>query len=236
MPRKGIQPTTANPSTAFEDFGVKWRIIRPSQTEPLPVLAEDVVFENPKFIHRSYHSQVYSADMREGQKSTKAFLKIFAKTEKARYTKEVNAYRLLYHFGVPETGIVPTIYGVLPEVDGNKLDGIIEDEVPVDAPITLPASLIVMEYIEGERPSLENINPKRAIRILKALRKIQMAHILHGDTEGRNILVCPSSGRLVWIDFSDAEVNHLANHGIEELNYIQSYLFQELVHLARYIR
>jgi serine/threonine protein kinase len=229
MPRKGIAATTANPSPEYADFDRKWPIIKPSQTDPLPQIADDVIFENPQFHARSYHSQVYIADMVKAQTLTKVIIKIFPKTEKARYTKEVNAYRLLYHFNVPASGVVPSIYGVLPDIDADKLEKIIDDEDPIEAPIFLPASAVVMEYIEGEHPSLANMNPKRGIRILKALRKIQMAHILHNDTEGRNILISPSTGRIVWIDFSIAEVNHYANHGLEELDYTRSYLFQNLV-------
>jgi hypothetical protein len=124
-------------------------------------------------------------DIVDGTISRKAILKVFPKTDDARYTKEVNAYRLLHHFGVPATVIVPSIYGVLSTIDRKKLDSIIEDEEPIDARVVCPASLVVMEYIQGERPSVKNMNPKLAIRIVKALRKIQMAHIAqwYGGTE-----------------------------------------------------
>lgn len=199
--------------------GPQWTDVSISDVAPLPVLPDYFRPSNPRFLHRSYHSQVYLIDLNDGQKTFPAIVKVFPRHLKHRYTQEVDAYRFLYHYNVPSKGVVPKIYGVLPSVNKKKLRQFLQDTTPEDAPFGFPGAALVMEYIEkAERPSSENMSEALAREAIRALRLIHRAHVLHEDPEPRNILLCRHTGKVVWIDFSSAEINtQVAAASLEQL-------------------
>jgi len=114
----------------------------------------------------------------------------------------------LYHYGAPNAGAIPKVYGVLPSISKKRLDEILGNSIPDNAPITGPASGLFMQYFEGAvNPSNENMTPELAKAAVDALQTIHGSHVLHGDAEGRNLLMYPQTGRVVWIDFSSASIN-----------------------------
>jgi serine/threonine protein kinase len=164
----------------------------------------------------------------KGQVS-RAVLKLFPKDLKDRYTNEVDSYRFLNHYGVSEKGTIPRIFGVFPSINARKLNALLKDSIPIDATVSLPASAVVMEYVDGERPTESNLTPILADRILDALRDIHRAHVLHGDTNPRNIIISPETGRVVWINFSSADINSDIVFAISEYALVQAMLYVEIV-------
>jgi serine/threonine protein kinase len=196
----------------------------------LPSIPKDATYHRQQFLARSYHSQVYTLELNVGGSTKRALLKLFPKDLKHRYVKETTAYRYLQHFGVTDKCLVPRIYGVLPSMNKKRLGEVLGDCIPEDVSITPPASGVVMEYIEGaESPSIENMTQPLAQKILRGLRRIHFAHVLHGDAEGRNILIFPKTGKVVFIDFSSARINLNQKVAVIERGHLKTYLYCTLV-------
>lgn len=230
MPRRMSKAKPPIPALSGLDLGLEWTDISIADVNPLPTLPKHIVLENPEFLARSYHSQVYKIDVVDKGNRTPAILKLFPKGLKHRYQNEVNAYRFLYHYGIPDKGVVPKIFGVLTTLNKKKLDAVLKDAIPEDVSIPLPAAAVVMEYIEGAvRPSRDNMTEAIAEEALRALRLIHNAHVLHGDAVGRNILIYPHTGKVVWIDFSSAEINRSVNQAVLERAPLKQYLYATLV-------
>jgi RIO-like serine/threonine protein kinase len=209
--------------------GVHWTDVSITETEPLPPLPDSCVFSNPQHLKTTLHSHIYRCKLDYEDDSYDTIIKLFPKGHKKFYTNEVNSYRLLYHFDVPAERIVPQIYGIIPTVNKKLLKKMLQDSIPEDAPISLPASAVVMEFIDGESPSRENMTPKLAKRILYGLQCINEAHILHHDAFARNILVLPAEERAVWIDFSSAALNTSISLSVQERDPLKVFLFRDLV-------
>jgi serine/threonine protein kinase len=215
--------------SAETDLGPQLTDIALSDTHPLPALQQHIVLDNPEFLAKSFHSQVYAIDLTDRNHTTRVILKLFPKGLKKRYTKEVNAYRFLQHYGVPEKGLVPKVFGVIPTINKQRVGQLLQDENP--DPIPVPASAIVMEFIHGVRPSEDNMTHTMATKIVHALDAIHAAHVLHGDVEPRNILIDLKTEAAVWIDFSAAEINRLVFETTLERQLIKQTLYRTLVRL-----
>jgi serine/threonine protein kinase len=214
------------------DLGPEWTDISLSDVAPLPAFPKHITISNPQFLARSHHSQVYLIDVKENGKTSRALLKVFPKQLKGRYTNEVNAYRFLCHYEVPEQGIVPKIFGVFPSINKTKLGALLGHSIPENAPIVTPAAAVVMEYIEGAvSPKPENMTPEIARKALRGLRIIHNAHVLHGDAEARNLLIHPKTGKVVWIDFSSAQINKTIMLAVIERDPVRQLLYRTLVPL-----
>jgi serine/threonine protein kinase len=214
------------------DYGVdiEWTDISISDTEPLPKLPKNATFANPKFIARSYHSQVYSVDVTIRKKKKCAILKLFPKGLENRYARETEAYRFLAHYDIADSGYVPVFYGDLPSIGKQMLTKMLQDSIPSDVEVPLPASGILIEYLEGGvTPSKENITVPMAKSILAGLDAIHGARVLHGDTEARNIFIFPETGRIVWFDFSNSTISTLQGLFLMERRPIKFLLFDDFV-------
>jgi serine/threonine protein kinase len=208
----------------------QWTDISISEVPTLPKLPAHITTSNPRFLARSHHSHVYLLDITDNGKTSTAVVKVFPKATKERYIKEVNAYRFLYHYGVPEQGFVPRVYGVLPSLNKKALGKLLGDSVPDDAPIAPPAAAVVMEYIQGGQPaSRKNMTHTIAERALNALQVIHNAHVLHGDAEARNLLVLPESEEAVWIDFSASSINRDIMLAMSERRPLKQLLYWHIV-------
>jgi serine/threonine protein kinase len=224
MPSKTEVPQTEGEGDLY------WPDVPLRDVENLPPVPQNTTFHRQQFLAQSYHSQVYTLDLTIGGTTKRALLKIFPKDLKHRYVKETTAYRYLQHFGVAERGLVPKIYGVLPSMNKKKIVEVLGDSIPTDVLIPPPAFGIFMEFIEGaENPSIENMTTKLAQRILRALRYIHYAHVLHGDAKGRNIFLLPKTGKVMFIDFSCAEINLSKRAAIRERRPLKTYLYYDLV-------
>jgi hypothetical protein len=59
-------------------------------------------------------------------------------------------------YNVPAESVIPNFIGTLPTISNKKLETILEEPIPDDVTIILPASGVLLEYIEGAaRASLE---------------------------------------------------------------------------------
>jgi tRNA A-37 threonylcarbamoyl transferase component Bud32 len=236
MPPKKRKEPKLPPALAGLQMGPQWSDISDSEIDPLPLLPKSVPLNNPRFLARSHHSHVYTIDLTHQNIATRVILKLFPKALKHRYIKEVDAYRYLYHYGVPGEGVVPNVYGVLPSISKKRLDQILGNSIPDDAPITTPASGLFMQYFEGAvNPSSENITPELAKAAVRALQLIHSSHVLHGDAEGRNLLMYPGLGRIVWIDFSSASINRSMRRATQELDPVRNFLYNTLVSPGMFI-
>jgi len=210
--------------------GPQWTDVSVSDIPELPKLPKHFTLSNPQFLARSHHSQVYLLDITDHGKTFRAVLKLFPKQLKQRYVNEVNAYRFLCHYGVPDQGIVPKVYGVLPSLSKKALSKLLGDSIPEEAPVVGTAAAVVMEYIQGaQKASPETMTPTLAKKAVDALRTIHKAHILHEDAEGRNLLVFPETEQVVWIDFSSATVNRDVLLALSELNLLKELLYRKFV-------
>jgi|SRR5579862_1214462 len=210
--------------------GPQWSDISVSEVSQLPKLAKHIITSNPRFLTRSHHSHVYLIDITDHGTTSKAILKVFPKQLKERYNKEVDAYRFLYHYNVPDQGIVPKIFGVIPTLNKKAIGKLLGESMPEDAPIALPAAAVVMEYIQGAQPaSPKNMTLVTAKRALDGLRTIHEAHVLHEDAEARNLLVFPEAERAVWIDFSSATINRDVSMALDEHDLLKELLYRRLV-------
>jgi serine/threonine protein kinase len=213
-----------------DNHGPLWTDISVSETEPLPKLSKTTTTSNPLFLAKSHHSHVYTIDITEHNETRRAILKLFPKATKRLYVKEVEAYRFLSHYGVVKEGVVPKIFGILPTISQRRLDVLLKDSIPENAPIALPASGLVMEFIEAAvSPTRENMTPAIAWDALEGLRLIHKAHILHQDTEARNLLIRPSTGEAIWFDFSSARINRMILLALQERQHAKQILFRTLV-------
>jgi serine/threonine protein kinase len=212
---------------------VKWPDIPLSTVAVLPKLPKSVVLENPQCIAVTNHSHVYKFDLRERDGAIKpAILKLFSKDQKERYTREVIAYRHLCHFNVPSLGVVPNVYGVLPSINRKQLREMLGDAKPEGVQISVPASAVLLEYIEGTRPTADNMTYELAQKAIDGLRAIHEARVLHKDIDARNILVQPAAGKVVWIDFSIADDNEYPVLAHRERTIAKEHLYGEVVTLS----
>ena len=225
-------PTMADPTPSSElasndGSGSSWTDISIADTAPLPKVPRDTGFDNPEFVAQSFHSQVYRVDITIRGERKQAILKLFPKGLEDRYTRESTAYRFLIHYDV---AVVPKFYGDLPSIKKTLLRKILKSSVPEHVEIRLPASGILIEYIEGgEAPSSENMTVPMARAIINGLDQIHNAHVKHGDCNPRNIFVFPGTDRIVWFDFSTSFITEPGGLFDVERRAIKSLLFFEFV-------
>jgi len=73
------------------------------------------------------------------------------------------------------------------------------------------------------------MTPDLCEEALRGLRLIHNAHVLHRDTELRNLLIYPGEKRAIWIDFSIAEVDIDLWEVIDEREEVRMRLYIHLV-------
>jgi len=208
----------------------EWTDIPIFKTKALPKLPKSFTFSNARFLARSHHSQVHIVDVTDQGNTFATIVKVFSKELKDRFLDETKAYRYLQHYNVTSQGVVPKFYGSIASLDKKKLLALLPDSAPEDGSIKFPASAIVIEYLEGgEKPSQDNMTRELTEEALRGLRLVHNAHVWHGDPELRNILIFPESGRAVWIDFSNAEVNVELWEVIRERDIVRSRLYRRVV-------
>ena len=124
-----------------------------------------------------------------------ACLKLFREDNLSEYNDEIAAYSHLNHAGVEYH--IPKVYGV-----GRRT--LLGWGIDTDTNDTKYYG-ILMEWLDGERLTRQNITTDHAITLVTGLSKIHEAGVLHCDIFDRNILIIPNSKRAVWIDFSSAQ-------------------------------
>ena len=117
-------------------------------------------------------------------------------------TCESMAYSRLAACGLCERGLVAQFYGAIVDIDPTKalpfLADFLEDQ-------NLPSGLL-LEYI----PDMKVLDPSTftpAIKdtLLETLLQLHKIGFWHGDIELRHMVIQPSTGRAMWIDFDRSQ-------------------------------
>jgi serine/threonine protein kinase len=224
--------TTDEESRLHEEYLYATRNnIDPKRVPSLPRIPKGVSFSDPKFVGRGTHSEVYSVVAKYKKKTATVALKIFSDKWKTKFEAEVQAYEFLRYGKVK--GIVPFAYGYDTDWDYARLHKAVGRELDCRMTSTLqcPVSVLMMEYIaHSTHLSAENVTWRICKDVINALDKIHAAQVKHHDVALRNILIDPSIGRVVWIDFSSSYVNFADMEAWRERGCAYSILYQDLVY------
>jgi serine/threonine protein kinase len=202
--------------------------IDPKIVSRLPRIPKTVKFQDAQFIGSGLHSRVYSASTTYKNKTITAALKVFSAMWKENFEREVQAYEFLTHFSV--SGVVPAAYGYIDNWTHDQFLVEVLDDSPSDNPESPPVYVLMLEYIGGAvQLSGDNIDWRICKEVLRGLYLIHSAQVLQRDIAERNILIVPSTGRVVWIDFSICWVNPYLGESWTESNLAQSILYHRLV-------
>lgn len=115
----------------------------------------------------------------------------------------MNAYSNLLSFGACGSGHVPYCYGFIDRLDPSlfspHLDHFAGDEFHPQA--------IVLDLLADPEPlNCVNYSIDRFVGVLRGIREIHRARILHYDIYPKNILIVPGEPeRVVWVDFDVAK-------------------------------
>jgi len=180
--------------------------IDPKIVSHLPRIPKAVKFRNAQFIGSGVHSEVYSFSVTYLRHRVTVALKIFSETWKEKFEREVHSYEFLEHSSV--SGVVPVAYGCDRDWNHEKLREVLGTALVQTSSLQTPVSVIMLEFIADSAPlSADNITWRICKEVLRGLDLIHSAQVLHHDIGQRNILVVPSTGRVVWIDFSSSYIN-----------------------------
>ncbi|KAJ7593253.1 hypothetical protein C8J56DRAFT_1162143 [Mycena floridula] len=131
-----------------------------------------------------------------------AILKIYSNRQDGYtgYLREAGAYRS----AVPS--IMPSFYGAYTFSPSEIIEYhlVADSSFYVDA--TRPISALLLEYVEGEKPSPWNITLELAKKAVGALEQLHHAGIIHDDLCLRNMIISSDKERFVLIDFDSADV------------------------------
>jgi len=194
----------------------------------LPRIPKAVKFSNAKLIGSGVHSEVYSVSAIYRKRTVIAALKIFSERWKEKFDKEVHSYEFLEHFSV--WGVIPIAYGCDRDWSSERLHEVLGDALVPTSSLRSPVSVLMLEYIADSAPlSTENVNWRVCKEALRGLDLIHSAQVLHHDVGERNLLIVPSTGRVVWIDFSSSYINPDDMEVWRERGVVDSMLYQEVV-------
>lgn len=150
-----------------------------------------------------------------------------------RFASEKAAYEHLMHYGACAKGAVPQCYGWL-ELSAQDVSNIVnlpglaqDSELKRLATDAGPPKALLLEYIAGERVTIDNVTDKIAENALRTLYLVHASYVMHCDVHSRNILVTPA-GRIVWVDFDRAFTP------LSDTDLMQYMLFIELSHAWSY--
>ena len=155
-----------------------------------------------------------------------------------RFKQELDSYAHLQHYGICDKGVVPKCYGWF-NLSRQHIKQIlalpdISDDAQLMRRVKEPPQAVVLEYFpDAVQLTIDNVTEKLADAALRGLCEIHSAYVMHGDIDGRNILVLPDE-RVVWVDFNHSQTPESARHCtrqhiFEELGRCWSEMYQELV-------
>ena len=155
-----------------------------------------------------------------------------------RFKQELDGYAHLQHYGICDKGVVPKYYGWF-SLSRQHIQQIlalpdISDAARLMRRVKEPPQAVVLEYFpDAAQLTIDNVTEKLADAALRGLYEVHSAYVMHGDIDGRNILVLPDD-RVVWVDFNHSRTPESAQrcarqHIFEELGRCWSEMYQELV-------
>ena len=106
------------------------------------------------------------------------------------------------------SGVAPTVYGCDRNWNRERLREVLGDALRPTSSLRTPVSVVMLEYIADSVPlSVDSVTWRICKDALGGLDLIHLAQVVHHDIREPNILIVPSTGRVVWIDFSSSFVN-----------------------------
>jgi serine/threonine protein kinase len=224
-----ITAMTSLASSEERDDQVTKNHIGPEVVPHLPRIPKAVRLSDARLIGRGVHSEVYSAPATYKNQTITVALKFFSEQDwKERFEAELLCYEFLEHGSV--SGVVPAAYGYDINWDYAKLLKTLGDSLFLTSPLRTPVSVLVLEYIADSVPlSPDCVNWRICKEIMRGLDLMHTAQVLHHDVGEQNILVVPSTGRAVWIDFPSSFVNPDDMEIWDERQMTHSLLYQHVV-------
>ncbi|KAH8426547.1 uncharacterized protein LDX57_004283 [Aspergillus melleus] len=145
------------------------------------------------------------------------------------FVRESSAYRRLKEKGFCERGAIPYFYGIVTNIQSDlwpKISTLFDDGWPLNA--------VLLEYIDNmHQMDLSTFSEARLSQLERILHDIHEAGVLHGDTDPRNIMVCPGCDgkpdRVLWIDFDSAQLLP-----VDDLSSLQQTWLQDEIELVDY--
>lgn len=207
--------------------------IDPKVVSRLPRIPKAVRFQDARVLGHGVHSEVYSVTATYKNRTITAALKFFSGRWKERFEAEVQAYEFLEHNSL--YGIVPIAFGCGRDWDTQRVRDVLGNALAQTSSLQTPVSVIMLEYIpESAQLSVDNIDWKVCEQVLRGLDLIHSSQVLHHDIGERNVLVVPTTGRVVWIDFSSSYINPSEMEKWREREVAYSILYQEVVSCLRH--
>ena len=202
--------------------------IDPKIVPHLPRIPKSVEFQDARLIGYGAHSEVYSVSATYERQTITAALKFFSARWNDRFEAELRAYEFLEYFSV--STVIPIVYGCDRNWNHQRLREVLGSALNPTSSLRTPVSVIMLEYIrESAHLSVDNITWRISKEVLRGICMIHSAQVLHHDIGERNILVVPSTGRVVWIDFSSSYINPTDMELWKEAKVVDSLLYQDVV-------
>jgi len=159
-----------------------------------------------EFLEKGGHSTVFRVELTCHDGSTvPAIMKAFSNEFTEELRSEIAAYKIFYRENVGD--FVPRLYAYKEwtQREWRKNFPSIRLERESGEEVRGGITTFFLEYIaDAEFVSPENVSTMIAAKALVALESIHKLGILHGDIKIDNLLIVPSTGRVVWIDFSSS--------------------------------
>ncbi|KAI9934712.1 hypothetical protein ASPWEDRAFT_31074 [Aspergillus wentii DTO 134E9] len=147
------------------------------------------------------------------------------------YRNEATAYQRLQFHGLCDRGCIPCFYGAIeslnPAIHPQSLSHFIADK--------LRPSAVLIEYVPGMRElDMATYTKGRWAVALDILKMIHQAGVVHEDaTDSHNVMVCPESERVLWIDFDRARTVELKGEVVFVGKEMQDLEFRAVVGIGR---
>ncbi|GAM88683.1 hypothetical protein ANO11243_067170 [Dothideomycetidae sp. 11243] len=158
-------------------------------------------------IHKSKSSQLFLIILEGREYVLKVYHRHIRKSYDVKYREidpfncESQAYRSLSGGDGCGQGLAPRFFGECEAVSTNGIPHLIDFASDV-----VPPASILLEYIpDMHMLDLSTFTIERGERFKQMLRVIHSLGILHGDVEARHMMVQPSTGRTLWLDFDCAQ-------------------------------
>ncbi|KAI0780376.1 hypothetical protein BD413DRAFT_496622 [Trametes elegans] len=152
--------------------------------------------------------------------TTFALKLFFGNDGSARFVRECTAYAHFNHFNLAEAGAVPGCSGWL-ELDTHVVLGAFAKlgNAPVHWRESSLKGILLEDLTGGESLSIHNATDNGvAEQVMRSLRKIHTAHVMHGSITPTNVIVFTAKPRAVWVGFSHSACNNHQDIGLAKVS------------------
>ena len=161
--------------------------------------------QQAEFLAEGGHATVFKVKLTlyDGSSIT-AVMKAFIREHVQELRQEVAAYKIFFSCNVKQ--IVPQLYAykVWTRREWNQKFPSLRLESETGESKGKITTLFLEYIANAETISPDNVSTMIAAKALAAMESIHELGIMHGDIHKHNLLIVPTTGRIVWIDFSAA--------------------------------